>query len=299
MLYFLALFCLATSPILANINQMPPTVLGFWRMIFATLALMIYFFFLNKKQNKGKLPALNKENFQWVILSSLFFFLHLWTYKYSAKHAPISNAMTLYASNPLWSTVGAMVFFQEKPKLRYGFAYLLAIVGIIFLFQSNLEFHPEHRLGQIAALSSAFLYALYLLTGKQARKTYTNQQYSFYQYGITAFCFLAVSLYNDEVVVGSYSVSSWAAVIGLVVLPTFLGHFLFSHLIKTMNISLMTCGKLIEPVISSVLAYFVFNEYLSSGVFASFIFMSTSVIILFWPHVKLYFLQLLKGTPLP
>lgn len=291
MLYFLALFCLATSPILANINEMPPTVLGFWRMLFATGALVIYFLFINKKQR----PVLNKTNIQWVILSSLFFFLHLWTYKYAAKHAPISNAMTLYASNPLWSTIGAMIFFQEKPKPRYLLAYVLAIVGILFLFQSGVQFNPEHRSGQMAALASAFLYALYLLTGKQARKTYTNQQYSFYQYGITAICFLAVSLFNDEVIAGTYSMNSWLAVIGLVVLPTFLGHYLFSYLIKTMNISLMTCGKLIEPVISSVLAYFIFKEHLSSGVFIAFIFTSTSVIILFWPHVQLYFQELFKG----
>ncbi len=77
--------------------------------------------------------------------------------------------------------------------------------------------------------------------------------------------------------------STWLAIAGLVVIPTLLGHSLFMYLINYMNINLMTCGKLIEPVMSSAIAYFLFGETLNPSTWIAFALTSTSVLILFFP----------------
>ncbi len=276
MLYFLALFSLSTSALFAKLNQMPSEILGFWRLGLSTVLLVGYLLF------KKKFPPLKlNHNTKWVFISGFFFFLHLWTYKYAAKHTLVSNTMVLFATNPIWASIGGRLYFNEKIYRRVYAAYFIAFLGILYLVWSNLTFTPEYNLGNLSALISALFYAAYMLTG--------NQAYSTYQYMTCAFFFLIASLFTGHNFIEGYSSSSWLAVVGLIIFPTFLGHFVLTHLVSTMNLGIMSCGKLIEPIFASILAYFIFKESLTASFYVSFGLTSTSVIILFWPQIRNYF----------
>lgn len=284
MLYFLALFSLSTSANFAKLNQMPPEILGFWRLAIATGLLVIY--------------QLVKKNFQtltfnhktkWVFISGFFFFLHLWTYKYAAKHTLVSNTMVLFATNPIWASIGGLLYFNEKIYRRVYVAYFIAFLGILYLVWSNLEFSPEYTLGNCSALVSALFYSAYMLTGKKARQSFSTQVYSTYQFMTCAFFFLVASLFSGHDFVEGYTTISWLAVAGLVILPTFLGHFILNYLVNTINLGILSCGKLMEPVLASIMAYFIFHEALTSSFYVPFGLTSISVVILFWPQIKNYF----------
>lgn len=285
MLYFLALLSLSTAANWAKLNHMPAEVLGFWRLSLASVVLLL--FFLIKNDRSFLKPP--QKNLKWVLLSGFFFFLHLWTYKYAAKHTTIANTMILFSSNPLWATLGGIVFFKEQFKKRFLLSYLLALIGIYYLFSESLAFSPENHQGNMVALLSAFLYAVYMLTGKKARENYKNTTYAFYQYGLAALCFGLATLWNKDSFFAGADVTSWIAVIGLVALPTFLGHFTFTHLVKSMNLAFMTTGKLIEPIFASLIAYLAFKEPLQPSFYVAFILTSLAIIILFWPHIYDYF----------
>ena len=284
MLYFLALLSLSTSANFAKLNQMPPEILGFWRLAIATALLVIY--------------QLIKKNFQilsfnhktkWVFISGFFFFLHLWTYKYASKHTLVSNTMVLFATNPIWASVGGRLYFNEKIHRRVYLAYFIAFSGILYLVWSNLELSPEYTLGNCSALISALFYSAYMLTGKKARQTLTTQVYSTYQFMTCAFFFLLTSLFSGADFVQGYTSISWLTVVGLVILPTFLGHFILNHLVNKISLGILSCGKLMEPVLASIMAYFIFHESLTSSFYVPFGLTSVSVVILFWPQIKNYF----------
>lgn len=286
MLYFLALFSLSTSPNWAKLNQMPPEILGFWRLSIAATLIVLWQIF--KKDFVWMLP--NQKN-KWIFISGFFFFLHLWTYKYASKHTLVSNTMVLFTSNPIWASLGGVLFFKEKIKPRVYWAYLIALSGILFLVWSNIQFSPEYTLGNISALISALFFAIYMLTGKKARQSYSNQVFASYQYLTCALCFLIMSTLSEHPLIDGYDPISWLSVIGLVILPTFLGHYLMTHLVSTIDIAVLTCGKLIEPLLASVMAFFIFKESLSSAFFISFSLTVVSVFILFWPQINKYLKQ--------
>ncbi len=284
MLYFLALFSLSTSAIFAKLNQMPSEILGFWRLGLAAVFLVSYQLF-----KKNFVPLGLNHKTKWVFISGFFFFLHLWTYKYAAKHTLVSNTMVLFATNPIWASIGGLLYFNEKIYRRVYVAYFIAFLGILYLVWSNLTFTPEYTLGNASALVSALFYSAYMLTGKKARQKLSNQVYSTYQYMTCAFFFLTASLYSGHSFIDGYTSISWLAVIGLIILPTFLGHFVLTNLVNTMNLGILSCGKLIEPIIASILAYLIFKESLTTSFYVSFGLTSTSVIILFWPQIRNYF----------
>lgn len=262
---------------------MPVEVLGFWRLLIAALILAAWIFISNLKAKKYSWPDFDQKLI-WVFLSGFFFFLHLWTYKFASKNTSVANTMILFASSPLWSSAGAIAFFKEQMTLRLGFAYGLAIVGIYPLAFEHIEFNSFSFLGDLSAVLSAFLYACYMLTGKKARTHYPNSIYAFFQYATCAVFFGLMALMTEKQFVG-YSDISWVAVAGLVLLPTLLGHLSLTYLVNYMNLSLMTCGKLIEPMIASVIAYWVFNEVLKPQAWITFILTAISVLILFTPSL--------------
>lgn len=279
-LYFLALVSLSTSANWAKLNHMSSVTLGFYRLAGAALLLFCYLL-LSKKLKKINFD----RNFMWALTSGFFFFLHLWTYKFASKNTLVSNTMILFATNPVWATLGGQVFFKENIKPRVLFSYLLALIGVFMLVAQNLELTPENHLGNVSALVSAFFYALYMLTSKKARLHMENTDFSLVQYATCAAMFGIAALSTDAQMTG-FDAISWWSVLGLIILPTFLGHMSFTYLVKHMSLSLMSCGKLIEPIIATIFAYFLFNEHLGSNAIYAFILTGVSVLILFWPTLN-------------
>lgn len=280
LLYFLALFCLSTSPNWAKLNHMPVEVLGFYRLGISAVLLGLWVFLFYKKP----WPRLSKNIF-WVLLSGVFFFTHLWTFKFAAKNTTISNMMIIFSSNPIWSSIGAVVFFKEKLTLRLFISYMLAFASIFILVGQGFNLAPETNKGDIAAFFSAILFALYMLTGKKARVYFDNQHYSLIQYTITAILFGACIGYSGAAWSG-YDDTSWWAVIGIILLPTFLGHYTMTYLVTYMNLSLMTCGKLVEPAIASLIAAAVFHETLNPHAPYAFALTILAVLVLFEPQLR-------------
>lgn len=280
LLYFLALFCLSTSPNWAKLNQMPVEILGFYRLSIAAGLLGLYLMY--RQGWKFKVSA-DKSLF-WPLLSGVFFFLHLWTYKYAAKNTSISNTMIIFSSNPIWASLGAIVFFRERYEKRLILAYMLAFAAIYLLVAEQFQLVHSFNQGDLSAVFSALFYAAYMLAGKRARQQFQNLVYAFVQYSIAALLFLVCVGWQGQAFSG-YDATSWLAVGGLILMPTLLGHLSLTYLVNHMNLSLMTCGKLIEPVLASVIAFYIFNERLSAMAWFSFLLTAMAVLILFSPQL--------------
>jgi drug/metabolite transporter (DMT)-like permease len=281
LLYFLALTSLSTASSWAKLSQMPPEVLGFWRLSLAAVILLTYqFVFIRQKFRPSKYEL------KWILISGFFFFLHLWTYKYAAKHTLISLTMILFATNPIWTAIGNVFAFKQKITIRMMSSFVIAFSGIFLLTYDQLQSSEQNTLGNISALISAVLFAIYLVTGKKARQTLPNVQFSSLQYVVCGFFFLLASLFTQAPLITGYEIKSWASVAGLIFIPTLLGHFLFSGAMTRMNLAVMTCGKLIEPVFASFIAYFLFQEKLSPATYVAFVFTSIAILNLFWPKLS-------------
>ncbi len=290
LLYLLALTSLSTASTWAKLSEMPPEILGFWRLSLAATVLYL-FQKLFKKSEKIKIDT---DTLKWVFLSGFFFFLHLWTYKYASKHTLISLTMILFATNPIWTALGNIVAFKEPITRRMILSFTIAFLGIILLTKDQINTSAEHTFGNISALVSAFLFAIYLISGKKARARIPNSHFAIVMYTVCGFFFLIASIMSGAPFVEGYSNISWLSVAGLIIVPTLLGHFLFTYVMSSMNLAIMTCGKLIEPVIASFIAYFVFQEELTTMTYVAFVLTSLAIVNLFWPQIRSSFRDQLR-----
>ncbi len=281
-LYCLAIFSLSQSAAFAKWSAAPPEVIGFWRLLAASLILIPWAYFKSGLIYHWKTqPQVRK----WVYLTGLFFFAHLWTFFYASQHTLISHTMIIFATNPLFVAFGQWFMHKEKPPSKTVFAYLLAFASLVILFQQSQVESESQLLGDLSALASSVLFSIYILLSKKCREVLPNSVFTSKMYMCTAVCFAVVLIFSNHSWI-DYPSKTWVAIGGQVIFSTLLGHALISYLMKFLNVTLLSTGKLAEPVLASIVASFVFAEKLTSYIGLAFVFTALALCLLFWPFKK-------------
>ncbi len=281
-LYFVALFSLSQSAAFAKWAAAPPEVIGFWRLLIAgSLVLPWAYWQGSLKQQWSE----HRGHRKWVYWTGLFFFAHLWTFFYASQHTLISHTMIIFATNPLFVALGQWWLSKERPPAKTGLAYALAILSLLIIFRQARGTHGSELIGDLSALAASFFFSIYILLSKKSREVFNNSVFTSIMYLCTAICFglmLALSHHSWT----NYPLNTWQGIGGQILFSTLLGHSLIAFLMRYLNITLMTTGKLAEPVFASIVASFVFAEPLTGYVGLAFFLTACSLVILFWPFKK-------------
>ncbi len=192
--------------------------------------------------------------------------------------------MVIFATNPIFTAIGAWAWFREKFEKRHGLAFFFAFSGISILFHDRLNLESL-RSGDFAALLSALFFSGYILTGKKSRHSMSTEQYTWIIYLMTAVFFGGAGLIKGVEWL-DYPLKTWLAIAATVIFPTLLGHVLITHLLQYFNINFLSCGKLAEPIMSAIVAYFVFGELLNTKIVLAFSCTAIGVGALVYPYLK-------------
>lgn len=193
--------------------------------------------------------------------------------------------MILFATNPLFTAIGSFVFFKERLTKNLYFAYLLAFTSLYLLLSNTIEFNPENLKGELSGVVSAFFYSAYILSSKKTRQGLDNGTFASGIYLVCGLCFLTLAFIKGTQLV-NYPQQAWLGILGTILIPTFLGHAIFTYLMNFLNINWMSCGKLLEPVMSALVAYMVFQEQINATTKISFLLTIMAVTILLYPKLR-------------
>lgn len=274
-----ALISLSCSPVIVKWSGASPEALGFWRLALAALIIGVW-----AKLKKTPL-ALPINQIKWPLLSGLFFFLHLWTYMQAAHNTSIAHMVIIYATNPIFAVIGARLIFKEHLQKIMLLAYPIAFLGIYLLMKERLD-AKQSLYGNMMAFISAAFHAFYFLLSKKSRQKTPNLPFSFILYLSTALLFaLSALLFNTTLSLPEAS-HQWGVVL-LILLPTFGGHFLMTHLMNKVPVSTLAFSKLIEPGLSTLIAFWVLKEVITYNSLMAFGLTSLAVLIVLAPQYSL------------
>ncbi|MFN9068786.1 MAG: DMT family transporter [Bdellovibrionales bacterium] len=275
----MALIFLSQSASMAKYAEAPPEVIGTWRMLVASL----FFIGLSYYQGHGlKVLKLNKVQTAKLPLTGLFFFLHLWTFFYASQNTLISHTMILFCLNPLFVALGRWWLAREWPSKSLALSYLLSFIALaLLLFESHNSVSSEQALwGDFSAFLSAVFFALYFLLNHGVRQHFPNTVFSGWMYLCTAlFFFMTMALRQDNWT--HYPINTWIGIGAQILFPTLLGHALISYLMKHLDPTWMASGKLIEPILATGVATFLFNEQISAQSVGAFLLTGVALILFF------------------
>jgi drug/metabolite transporter (DMT)-like permease len=248
------LLAISTSPILIRVAAMPALALAFWRCLAGAAVLAPF-------APRRQVGWLDRAELARLAASGVFLAAHFALWNASLGLTTVAAATTLVSCAPLFVGLGS-VFLGESPSGRAWAGIVLATAGAVVIGAGDAAGFgggPDALWGDVLAFAGAVAMAAYLLLGRVARRRLPVSTYAASVYGVAAVVLLPACLLTGASL-GGYEATAWLALAGVVVGPQLLGHTVFNSLLASVSASLVAVVMLLEPVIATVLAWWLFGE---------------------------------------
>ncbi|MBP0016273.1 MAG: DMT family transporter [Cyanobacteria bacterium SBLK] len=196
-------------------------------------------------------------------MAGLFLALHFAVWISSLSFTSIVAATTLVTTNPIWIALLSQFWLKEKLKKITIISIFIALLGGIAIAlggSHNESMGSQPLLGNLLALIGAWLASLYLLFGREAQR----QGLSTGHYIAIAYTVAAILLFPFPFFFGfgyfGYSSSVYIYVLGLALFSQVIGHTTINWAVGWISPVLVSLAILFEPIGSSILGYFLFEE---------------------------------------
>ena len=246
------------APIFVKWSELSSSAILFWRMFLALPMLAI----LNYSLNKTFIFSLkNRKTILYTAIASLAFTTDLILWHYSMAITSVSNATIIVNSAPVFVALLAYIIFKEVPAKGFGLSFLITYLGITGLIIFSNNYANGKILGDLLCVIAAVGYAIYLLIIAKLGKE-TSLNLIFYT---TLFCclFSILPMMLDSGLNVPASNFEWLNLFLLAFICQFGGQFLITLGIGKISPSNGSIGLLMQPLTATVLAAFLFSEWLN------------------------------------
>jgi drug/metabolite transporter (DMT)-like permease len=247
------------APILVRFaSDTSPLVLVVYRTVFAAAMLFPFWVWLrSSEQRSGK----GKERL-WIALSGVCLGLHFTFWISSLYYTSVASASVLVTIHPIIMILVERLWFKRGFAKTTWIGVLLAFSGSVLLGISDSQIEQDFvdpLFGNFLALTAAIIFVVYLLIGQKIRRKREWIDYVFpvYFYAAAACVLMAVVMGKNLLDISTIGV--WAGA-GLAFGPQILGHGSMNYAVKYVSPTLLSTLILVEPLLASVLAFFLFAE---------------------------------------
>ncbi len=256
----------------------PALIIAFYRMLWAT---GIFAGFNWYQSRSWRPPRLTARHFFFTFAAGLMLALHFATWIGSLKFTTVAEALTLGSTSPIFALLLAPILLKEKSDRRAIFAVLLALAGIAMIAGQDFQTGTNRFLGDLLALSSALFVTLYLFIARFLRTRVELIPYLMLVYGSATLILLSINLFADYPLV-HYPTRVHLFMLFLALIPTGVGHSLFNWAARHIEVYKINLAVLGEPLIASILAYFLFAELPHGWFFAGAVLILTGIVLALW-----------------
>ena len=256
----IGVLALSASAIFVKLAHAPSAITAFYRLFFSAMILLP--FALTSKPIRSELFSLPAKKVRLGILAGLLLAVHYVMWFESLNYTSVSSSTVLVSLQPLFSILLGYCFFQEKISNRAGFGCLVAIIGSAIIGWGDFQINERALWGDLISFLSAGVIAAYFSVGQILRKDTGVVPYSLLSY-LSSSVFLAAYALIKGNSFTCYPMESWYSFLGLALICTIGGQFVFNLLLKKVSATAVTMSILGEPIGTCILAYFILSETIS------------------------------------
>ena len=260
LILFGGVFALSTSAIWVRLAGAPSGVTAFYRL--GITAAVLLPFFLLSKSCRAEVKALRRSQWLEIAAAGAFLALHYLLWFESLNYTSIASSTVIVSLQPLFSIVLERVLLKSRFRPAALVGCGIALLGSVIIGFEDFQISGLSLLGDILAFVAAGVIAGYYFLGQTIRKEVSALTYSVLAYLASAVVLLAYTLVRGEPLTG-YSGESWLAFVGIALIATVGGQFVFNLLLKLLPASAVTMSILGEPIGTCILAYLFLHESIS------------------------------------
>ncbi|UCD10098.1 MAG: DMT family transporter [Dehalococcoidales bacterium] len=243
------------AAVFIRLADAPPLVIAAWRMCLAALILAPF----AVKFAGNELRQISGRNLAMMLLAGGFLALHFGLWITSLSYTSVATSVVLVTATPIFVAVTSYLLFREKLTIRIVTGIMISIGGSVLIGYGNLSIGTDQLLGAGLALTGALAVAGYLLIGRRLRRTTGILSYAFVTYSSAGVLLLITTMASGYSLSG-YSGDTYLMFVLLALIPQILGHSSLNWSLKFMPATMVTIAVLGEPIIATILAFFILNE---------------------------------------
>ena len=245
-------FAISWSAILVHWTDVPGPVSAFWRVALAGLVLLIW-------SGLARPRLLNWRQLSWAACGGVFFAADLALFNTAATHANASNVTVLGNSTPIFAGLLSWWIWKRRPGLRLWIGLSCAATGAIVLAGGDALLSAQFGSADLMALTASLCFAFYLMATERVRSETGTLPFLTAALLATS---LTLLLFNSVVGLSLFprSPQSWAAVIGLALLPQLLGYLAITYSLGHLSATTVSMGLTGQIPGTAILAAFLFHE---------------------------------------
>ncbi len=255
-----AVLAMSTSAIFVKVAGAPAAVTAFYRMGFALLALLPTI--LLRPDGRAELRSLTAKQLGMSLLSGVLLAVHYILWFESLNYTSVASSTVLVTLQPLFTIALSYCILKQRQTKLGLLGCAIAVAGSVIIGWGDFQSGVNALLGDVLALTAAGLIALHFFIGQFARKNTSAAVYSALGY-LGGVVFLGGYGALNGLAFTGYSTQTWLCFVGVAMIATMMGQFIFNLLLKWLPATAVSMSILGEPVGTCILAYFILSERIS------------------------------------
>jgi drug/metabolite transporter (DMT)-like permease len=251
----IAVVSISFASIFIKWSQAPALAIAAYRLLFATLILLIPTLAFQRKE----LLALTRKEYTVLALVGVALAFHFGFWISSLKYTTVANSVILVSTHPILIAVVSHYYLKERISIAAGAGVGIALVGMIIIGSSDFTVSQESLYGDFLALVGMFALAAYLLSGRRLRQKTPVLPYVTVVYGVATIA-LFIGCFMFSVPLFPYPVEEWVLFLALAIIPMILGHTVYNWTLRYVTALVVSMSILGEPILSAILAYILLSE---------------------------------------
>jgi drug/metabolite transporter (DMT)-like permease len=236
-----------TNGVVVNSVHLNPYAIAFFRVSFASLALLTPLFLTQRREMKEATRSLTSL----VVLGALLS-IGWGTLFQSMKLIEVATADLLNYMAPVFVALLAPIFLSEKIRRATVLALAASMVGMVIIScHQNSQAVGLNVTGVAYGLAASLAYAGFVVLSKRVLRDLSGQVVAFYAYLVAA-AFLSPSLIGVNL---SLDLTSWVLLVALGVCNTGFAVTLYLKGLKSVEAHRAVVFTYLEPVSTAVFGY--------------------------------------------
>ena len=231
----------SSGPLIA-LSAMPILSLIFWRNLGGSL-FTLPFALRNKVDRVGA---------KWAAAAGVVLALHFIGFFAAMRMTSVAAGTALVALQPIFASIFVKVTGGHIPSKAW-LGMIVSFVGVLLI--SGIDFSLDRRsfIGDIAAVISAALAALYMMFGSKAMKTLETSSYTTICYGVCALTALPIAIISGSELI-DFPAREWWILLALIAGAQILGHSMFNAALKRVSPAVVSLIVFFEVPVAAILA---------------------------------------------
>jgi drug/metabolite transporter (DMT)-like permease len=233
---------IGTSGPLIAMSAMPVLTLIFWRNLGGSLLTAPF----------AMRHRIDRTGAKWAIFAGVVLALHFIGFFLAMRMTTVAAGTALVALQPIFAALFLKFMGGEIPS-RAWLGMFVSFAGVLLISGVDLQISLRAFLGDIAAIISAALAAVYMLVGSKAQQTLETSTYTTICYFFCALTALPMALIAGNQIF-NFEAREWWILLGLIFGAQFLGHTMFNSVLKRVSPAVVSLIVFFEVPVSAILA---------------------------------------------